>query len=162
LPGGNALVFSGAEGDHPRRVYYQTVGDSPRALTEEGTVAPPHSVSPDGTLLITQHPDRTWHLHPIHAQREPIALPGLTSADLPIRWSVDQKALFVVRSKQPSAEIYRYELGSNRLDLWQSIQPGGSVACGGVGVVQITGDGTTYVYSCGRLVSELFLASGLR
>jgi serine/threonine protein kinase len=162
LPSGNAFVFSGAEANHPPRVYYQEIGKVPQAITDEGVIAPPHAVSPDGTSIFVFHRDRTWHLQSLDGKRGARDLPGLTAIQRPVRWSRDMKELFVVDQTPPNATLYRYDIASGHSTLEKRFQAKGGFSMGGVGQVVVSPDGSSYVYASGLSQSQLFLVTGLR
>jgi hypothetical protein len=70
--------------------------------------------------------------------------------------------LFVVDQSPPNATLYRYAISSGHLTLEKRLQPKGGFSMGGVGVVVISGDGSSYVYTSGLIQSQLFLVTGLR
>jgi hypothetical protein len=161
LPSGNAFIFSGGPTDRGPRVYYQEIGKPPRPLTEENTAAPSHSVSPDGGSMFVRHSDGTWHIYSIDGHGAPRALAGIAPAQRPIRWATDMHALYVVEQTPPTGVLYRYDLGAGRMNLLKTIEPVGGFA-GGVGLVVISPDGASYVYSTAMVQSQLFLVTGLR
>ena len=91
--------------------------------------------------------------------------PGLEMGEMPIQWSSDGRALYVLGSGDFTTNIYRIDLSSGRRELRTEIVPdqvgflGLEVTPGGI---QITPDGKSYVYTYWTALRDLFLAEGLK
>jgi eukaryotic-like serine/threonine-protein kinase len=159
LPKGKTLVFEGNEPGHARRSWIQNVGGGkPLPITPEGTVG--HRVSPDEKLLVAVDPEQKYWLYPIGGG-PPAPLSFMEPGEDVIRWSADGKHLFVASDGIPVA-IYRVEILSGRRQLVGKVAPSDLAGVWNIGPVLITPDGRSYVYSDYRILSDLFLATGLR
>jgi eukaryotic-like serine/threonine-protein kinase len=166
FPDGQRILFTGLVQGHALRSYVQDVsGGQPQPITEEGIIA--LLVSPDGKHLVTWAPDKgpdgKYYLSPIDGNKS-IAIAGLESGEMPIRWSSDGRSLYV-RSGDFSFSIYRIDLLSGHRELRTEIVPdqvgflGLEVTPGGI---QITPDGKSYVYTYWTALRDLFVAEGLK
>lgn len=159
LPDGKTFLFEGNEPGHARRNWAQSaIRGKPVPITPEGTVG--HQVSPDGKLLVAVDSERRFWLYPIGGGN-PRALLGIEPGEDTIRWSGDGKYLFVVGEGIP-ASIYRVEVLTGRRQLVYKLAPTDPAGLWNFLTVLITPDGKSYVYSDYRILSELYLADGLR
>jgi hypothetical protein len=136
-------------------------GTAARPITEPGIVVFWKPMAPDGRRLVLAGPDGTVRLYPIDGG-PPEPLPGLGSGDRPVRWSSDGRALFVRRGGELPIRIDRYDVATGRREPWREIARADLVGIVDVPRVVMTGDGRWYAYSSTRLLSELYLATGLR
>jgi hypothetical protein len=127
-------------------------------ITPEGAVG--HQVSPDGKLLVAADSERRFWLYPIGGG-QPRALPGIEPGEDPIRWSGDGKYLFIANNEIP-ASVYRLEILTSRRRLVYKLVPKDAAGLWNIGPVLTTPDGKSYVYSEYRILSDLYLANGLR
>lgn len=160
LPDGRRILFEGNEPGRARRNWIQgvVVGGKPLPITPEGTVG--HQVSPDGRLLVAVDPERKFWLYPTDG-RQPTALSGIGPGEDAIRWSADGKYLFVVSDGIP-VQINRIEVATGRRQFVRKVAPDDLVGIWNIWPVLMTPDGKSYIYSDYRILSDLYLASGLR
>jgi DNA-binding winged helix-turn-helix (wHTH) protein/WD40 repeat protein len=159
MPDGKTFLFEGKEPGHARRNWAQSVaGAEPVPITPEGAVG--HQVSPDGKLLVAADSERRFWLYPIGGG-QPRALPGIEPGEDPIRWSGDGKYLFIANNEIP-ASVYRLEILTSRRRLVYKLVPKDAAGLWNIGPVLTTPDGKSYVYSEYRILSDLYLANGLR
>ena len=160
LPGGKELLFEGNEPGHALRNWVQNVtGGKPLPITPEGTVG--RRVSPDGKLLVAVDPEQRFWLYPIVGGR-PRGLSGIKADEEAIRWSADGKSLFVASVSLVPATVYRVELNTGRRQLVYTLAPSDAAGLWNIAPVLLTPDGKSYVYSDYRILSDLYLAGGLR
>jgi eukaryotic-like serine/threonine-protein kinase len=159
LPDGKRLIFEGHEPGHALRTWVQDVLDGkPLPITPEGTVG--ERVSPDGKLLVAVDADGKFWLYPMNGG-QPRAFTGIEHGEEAIRWSVDGKCLFVVSGGIP-ASVYRVEVVTGRRQLVYTLAPSDAAGLWNISPVLLTPDGRSYVYSDFRILSDLYLASGLK
>jgi DNA-binding winged helix-turn-helix (wHTH) protein len=159
LPGGKKLLFEGSEPGHALRNWVQDIpGGKPLPITPEGTVG--KCVSPDGKLLVTVDPERKFFIYPTDGGK-PRALSGIAPGEDLIRWSADAKYLFVVSDGIP-ARVNRVEVINGRRRFVRKVAPSDLAGVWNIWPVLVTSDGTSYVYSDYRTLSDLYLARGLR
>jgi Tol biopolymer transport system component len=162
LPDGKRFVFSGNEPERGVRLYLQDlVGAKPQAISPEGVNALQFAVSPDGKFVAGVGPDQKGYLYPISGG-EPRSIPGFAPGELPITWTTDSRSLYVYRSGELPARVYRLEVESGRRTLWKQLMPSDSAGVNHIGPVLLTPDGTSYVYGYHRTLSDLYLVDGLQ
>ncbi len=162
FPDGSRFVFSGKEPGHRSRIYAQDLaGGRPRPLVPEGVWIPgtTNPMSPDGKSLLCFKEDGTASVYPLDGG-EPRLVPGLAKEDQPIRWSVDDHSIYVLRGKLPAREIWLLDVRSGQRRLWKEIRPPEPDARE-IHVV-MTADGRSYAYQTSRLFSELYVVDGLK
>jgi hypothetical protein len=118
-------------------------------------------VSPDGKLLVAADQERKFWLYPTD-EKQPAPLPGIKPGEEVIRWSADGDYLFVASDGIP-VQINRIEVATGRRQFVREITPSdlGGI-WGDIWPVLITPDGKSYVYSDYRILSDLYLASGVK
>ena len=159
LPGGKKMLFEGSEPGRPVRNWVQDIGDSkPHPITPEGTVG--KRLSPDGKLLVAVDADRKFWLYPAEGGT-PRSLSGINPAEEAIRWSADGKYLFVATDGIP-VRVYRVELTTGHRQLIYTLAPTDAAGLWSIGPILLTPDGKSYAHSDYRILSDLYLASGLR
>jgi DNA-binding winged helix-turn-helix (wHTH) protein/Tol biopolymer transport system component len=159
VPDEDRLIFEGNEPGHALRTWVQDVPDGkPLPITPEGTVG--KRLSPDGKLLVAVDGDGKFWLYPMNGG-QPRAFSGIEHGEEAIRWSVDGKYLFVVSGGIP-ASVYRVEVVTGRRQLVYTLAPSDAAGLWNISPVLLTPDGRSYVYSDYRILSDLYLASGLK
>src|SRR5439155_25458372 len=142
-------------------------GGPPRALTSEDTWA--LSISPDGTLAAATGRGQPISLWPTDGS---LPLPTDGSLPRPVRGSkLDERAvawsdggawLWVFKRDQIPTSIYRLEIATGRRELWKTLEPPDTAGVYSINEVQVTPSGSAYFYSYRRVLSELYVTSGLR
>jgi Tol biopolymer transport system component len=162
LPDGKRYIFSGNETGHGVRLYVQDVsGGSPRAITPEGVDASAFAVSPDGLSVAGIGPDEKGYLYPV-AAGEPRSINGLDAGDLPMCWTQDGRSLYLYRTGEVPAKVYRLDLAAGKKTLWKQIVPLDPTGVSTIGPILMTPDGKTYVYGFHRTLGDLYLVDGLK
>jgi serine/threonine protein kinase len=166
LPDGKRIVFLASEPGRKPRFYVQSIdGGPPRAISSEGVGFAQGGhipISPDGRFGIALGTDNRLWLFPTDGGAL-VPLPGSEGGDTPVGWSVDGRSLFIRnRHSSSPAAVDRLDLATHRRSSWRliaSLDPAGIL---GVGAVQIARGGDAYVYTTWRVLSDLYLAEGLR
>jgi dipeptidyl aminopeptidase/acylaminoacyl peptidase/predicted Ser/Thr protein kinase len=162
LPDGKHYIFSGNETGHGVRLYVQDVsGGSPRAISPEGVDASAFAVSPDGQFVAGIGPDEKGYLYPV-AAGEPRSINGLDAGDLPMCWTQDGRSLYLYRTGEVPAKVFRLELATGKKTLWKQIVPLDPTGVSTIGPILMTPDGKTYVYGFHRTLGDLYLVDGLK
>jgi eukaryotic-like serine/threonine-protein kinase len=160
LPDGKGFLFDGVEPGHAPRSWVQDGSEAkPQPITPEGVTA--QGFSPNGKLLVAVDRERKFWVYPVEGG-QPRALSGIEPGENPIRWSMDGKYLFVAAVAAIPVRIYRTEVGSGRRQFVSKVAPSDLAGLWGFLTVHITPDGRSYVYSDYRILSDLYLASGLK
>jgi Tol biopolymer transport system component len=162
VPGGKEIVFSGNREGHGVRLYAQPVaGRTPRALSPEGVGAAWHPVSPDGRRVAAVGPDGRLALFPLHGGA-PAAVPGALRQDRPFRFSADGRALMVFEEGAVPATVARLDLASGRREPLLQLMPEEAAGVMQVHPTFLSPDARRYVYTYRRVLSDLYLAEGMR
>ena len=160
LPDRRRLLFEGSEPGRARRTWIQDVtGGKPLPITPEGTAG--HWVSPDGKLLVAVDPQQRFLLYPIDGG-QPGTVSGIEPGENVIRWSGDGQYLFVANDGIVPVRVYRVEVITGRRQLVYTLSPSNAAGLWSIYSVLLTPDGKSYVYSDFRILSDLYLATGLR
>ncbi len=166
LPDGKRILFAGSERRGMRLWVQDLEGGKPRAITPEGVAFHrSNPVSPDGKFVVARGPDQKVSLYPVEGgvDSTPRPLSGLLPGDFPSRWTADGRALYVYRRGELPARVYRFDLSSQRRELWKEIMPADPAGIlGGIYSFLLTPDGKSYVYSYPRYSSDLYLVEGLK
>ncbi len=159
FPDGRQIFFSGSTPGRPLRSYVQDIsGGAPRPLTPEGTRA--LSISPDGHTLAAIGPDDGISLWPAAggASRH---VQGSQRGDRPVAWSADGRSLWLFRRGEVPTQVERLDIASGRRELWRTLLPQDAAGVYSIIEFRVTPTGHSYFYSYTRLLSQLFLVSGL-
>jgi len=158
LPG-KRFSFEGNEPGHATRTWVQDVADGkPLPITPEGTVG--KHVSQNGKLVVAVDQEGKFWLYPVEGGA-PRALSGIEREEDIIRWNADGKYLFVASPGIP-ARVYRVEVMTGRRQLVYTLAPSDDAGLWNIAPILLTPDGKSYAYSDYRILSDLYLASGLR
>ena len=160
LPDGKRFLFVGVEPGHAPRSWVQDGSDQrPQPITPEGVIG--NLVSPDGKLMAAVDLEHKFVLYPVDGG-QPRPLLGIDPGEVPIRWSADSKHLFVATVAAVPVRIYRTDVSTGRRQFVSKLAPSDLAGLWGFLTVHITPDGKSYVYSDYRILSDLYVASGLR
>jgi hypothetical protein len=162
LPDGRIVAF-GASKSRMRGSVIDPADGSHRTFTEEGVEPVRYwsiPVSPDGARVVARDAQGRVHAYPVDGGA-PAPIDGLSPLDIPLEWSSDGRALFVARSGEVPWRIRRRELTGGRETPWTEIEPAHP---GGIRLSQvfITPDGRYWVHGYSRLLTDLYVAEGLR
>ncbi|MGA9558364.1 MAG: protein kinase [Terriglobales bacterium] len=162
FPDGKRFVFGGNEPGRGVRLYTQAVaGGKPKAISPEGVDAVSFAISPDGQFVVGIGPDQKGYLFPA-AGGDPRPVNGIEAGDIPITWSQDGRSIYLYRSGEVPAKVYRLELASGKKTVWKQIAPLDPTGVSTIGPILMTPDGKTYVYGFHRTLGDLYLVEGLK
>jgi serine/threonine protein kinase/Tol biopolymer transport system component len=162
FPDGKHFVFAGNEKGHGVRLYVQEVaGGSPRAISPEGVDSAAFAVSPDSQLVAGIGPDQKGYLYSLTAG-EPRLIKGIESGDLVMSWTQDGRGLYLYRTGEVPAKVYRLDLATGQKTLWKQIVPVDPTGVSTIGPILMTPDGKSYVYGFHRTLGDLYLVDGLK
>jgi eukaryotic-like serine/threonine-protein kinase len=162
FPDGKRILFEGNEAGHSPRLYVQDLaGGDPHAITPEGFATTIHAVSPDGNQIFARDlSTRKWVLIPVGGgKNQPVA--GTEDNDTLIQWTADGKSLYVAQFGNP-AKVFLLNLATGKRQLWKELTPADPSGVEGIGPIQITPDGKSYIYSVYRNLAGLYLVQGLK
>ena len=161
FPDGQRALLLANRADEPKRMYEIWLDGShpPREISPEPTEWPVR-LSTNGLVVVGVGADRVIRLFPVEGG-EPRVMPGCTEEDVPIQFSPDDRALYVYRRGRVSVPVDRIDIESGERTHWMDARPPDPAGVLDVMPVQITPDGETYAYSYRRLLSDLYIVTGL-
>jgi Tol biopolymer transport system component len=160
FPDGRRVLFNGTLPGGSLRSYVQDLrGGAPSALTPENTWV--LSISPDGEWAAAIGPDQGVSLWPVAGGR-PRPVPSSQPGDRPVAWSADGRWLWVFHRGEVPAEVSRLEMATGRRELWRTLKPPDSTGVYCINDFKVTRDGRAYFYSYKRVLSQLYMANGLK
>jgi DNA-binding winged helix-turn-helix (wHTH) protein len=159
LPGGREIVFAGRERGQETRMYVRPIGSGPaRAFTPPGVAVWLNTLSPDGSALAAPCGER-WCLYPLGGG-EPRPIAGTEGRSV-IGWGGDD-TLYLREPQRLPARLLRLHLPTARVEPWREIAPADRSGVVGINQVLVTPDGRAYAYTFSRLLSDLYVLTGLR
>jgi eukaryotic-like serine/threonine-protein kinase len=173
LPDGKRLVGVASSGGR-QRLFVQNLPDGEPILLALTGLRVATAVSPDGRFVaaLTSDTDR-YLLYPVDGG-EPHSIPGIGAGDMPLRFTADGTALFVlerpVMVMRPTLKIARLDMATGTKRAWLELRP--PDPAGFIRIfypmglttrnIDLTADGRSYVYAYWRAVSDLYVVDGLR
>lgn|GEM_PF-1147723 len=130
-----------------------------RQLTSGITLSGSFALSHDGTM-IAAGVDQSVMLLSLDGS-EPRAVAGCLGGDVPLEWTEDDEAIFVSARGQATLKIFRVDPKSGERKEWLPIRPDDPAGILDIMPVHITPDGKTYSYGYRRLLSDLYVVTGL-
>jgi hypothetical protein len=160
LPDREHLIVNGAEPGRPERTYVADFhGGKPRPITPEGAVA--DVLSPDGKHVAGRDAEGKLAIYSV-ANGEPRTFRSPPDGLVPIGWNQGGSSLYVTRSYEVPARIYRFDIAAEREQLVREIMPADPAGIRVIRFIQVTPDNKSYVYSYERTLSELYTVDGLQ
>jgi len=160
LPDGKRIAFVAGEAGKERRLYVQPIsGGTPVPLSREG-VQFPGPASPDGRFVAVTTSEWKPALCST-SSGEVVPISGATTTDGPIQWTPDSKALYIKTGLFP-ARVFRVDPVSGKRELWKELAPPDPTGVVDVQGVVMTPDASAYAYTYVRILSDLFVAQGLK
>jgi len=167
FPDGKRIVFAAGEAGRGRRLYVQTIsGGTPASISLEGVrgsieglgIGP---ISPDGRFVAAWSPDGKLHLYPT-SPGDSMPVAGVADGEFPIQWSHDAKSLYVKGPGELPARVFRVNPVSGKRELWRQFAPSDPTGVVAVQGVVMTPDAAAYAYTYVRILSDLYVAEGLK
>ncbi len=163
LPDGRIALFGASEGHGQRGYVVDPGGGAPRAFTEEGVELVRYwafPVSPDASRVAALDPQGRLTAFPVDGGL-PERIEGVSPQDIPLEWSADGRALYVARPGEMPWRIRRHELVGGRETPVTQIMAA-QVAGLRLSQVFITPDGRSWTHAYSQLLTDLYVARGLR
>ncbi|MBK9065212.1 MAG: protein kinase [Acidobacteria bacterium] len=161
LPDGKQIVFNGNEPGRRPRVFVQDLaGGTAKPVTVEGVEGV--LLSRDGRTLVTHAPDGSFALTGLEGgASRPI--PGVKTGDVPLRLTADGRHIFLRdESKDFPARVFRLDLATGRRETWKELTPGDPAGITLLQPATLSDDGKTILFIYSRVLSDLYLAEGLK
>ena len=158
FPDGTRILFQGNRGKEPARLYMQAIdGGAPVQVSEENISRA--IATPDGTRILGRAKNK-WFYYPLDGGA-PVAVDALESGDVPVRFANDGQLYVGTFGKTP-ALLTKVNLVTGERTVVREVMPPEAAGLINVGPVWPTPDGTTFVYSYTRLLSDLYLVDFAR
>ena len=164
FPDGKQVVFQGREPGHGWRCYVQSIeGGPPRAITPEGTTGTKGElfITPDGRFVIAADAQHQPSFYPV-AGGAPQPISHLESGEALIGLSSDGHSLYLAKRLEMPIRVYRFDPSTGRRDLIKEVTPADPAGIFTPNRIFMTPDGKGYVYSVTRVLSDLYVAEGLK
>jgi WD40 repeat protein len=159
FPDGKRVVFNGWENRRTVRAFEQDLaGGPPRPLTPDGVKA--MAVSWDGRRLAVTGTGGVAVMDLSRRTLHPVA--GSQDGDRPVAWSADDRWLWVFRRGTMPASVFRLAVDGEARLPWKTLVPPDPAGVYALSEFHVTPSGDRYVYSYLRVLSELYVARGLR
>jgi dipeptidyl aminopeptidase/acylaminoacyl peptidase len=142
-----------------------TLDDTVKPVSPEnmsGEAYRPFAVSPDGRTVAGVTSQQTIALYDVEGAAPPVSVAGVEPGEVPIQWSADAASLFVYRPTAMPAHVYRVNLATHTRELWKEFTPIDPAGVYKIAPFCITPDGSAYAYNALRMLSDLYVADGLK
>jgi serine/threonine protein kinase/dipeptidyl aminopeptidase/acylaminoacyl peptidase len=166
LPDSRHAVAGGAL---PQKAYQllliDTLDETTKPISPEhiwGEAFRPFAVSPDGRYVAGMTAQQTIVLYPVDGAAPPVKVAGVETGEVPIQWSADAASLFVYRPTTLPAQVYRINLATGAREPWKQFTPTDPAGVYKITPICIAPDGSSYAYDALRIMSDLYVADGLR
>jgi Tol biopolymer transport system component len=162
FPDGKRIVFAGNESGHGVHLYTQDIsGGKPKAISPEGVDAAEFAISPDSQLVVGIGPDQKGYFYP-SAGGDTRIVNGMEPGDIPITWSQDGHSIYLYRTGEVPAKVYRLDIATGKKTVWKEIAPIDTAGVSTIGPILMTPDGQTYAYGLHRTLGDLYLVESLK
>jgi DNA-binding winged helix-turn-helix (wHTH) protein/Tol biopolymer transport system component len=160
LPDGKQILFTGTRAGRAAQCFVQSIdGGAPRAVTPEGVNF--CRISPDGKLITASDTKESMAQLYLAGGGAPHPIPGLEPGEN-VQWTADPKVLYVYQRGKTSIRVFRLNILSGQRKFFKEISvPVGPGACE-MSHILFSPNGDAYVYGYVRLLSDLYLVSGLK
>jgi serine/threonine protein kinase len=160
FPDGQRILFTGGPPGQAPRLWVQDIhGGSPRAISPENAAGT--QITPDGTRVLGRMQNGAFFLFAADGTGQPLPVPALRSGDVPVRFTNDGKSVFAATFGRIPAELTRVELATAARTPIGTLMPPDPAGLINVGPLLVTPDGKTVVFSYSRLLSDVYLVSGV-
>jgi serine/threonine protein kinase len=161
LPDRQHIVVSGNEPGRGSKLYVVDLnGRVIRSIGPEGTYYQANAVSPDGSRIAALDAQQRLTAYRTDDGAATI-VPGVTADERPLGWSADGSELFVFTPGLP-AKVARVNVTTGARAPWRELMPSDPTGVVRVSPVLVTPDGRAYAFTYGRILSTLYVVSGLR
>ena len=160
FPDGKSVLVVGNEAGKASRCYAQDLaGGLPGPVTADAAAR--GWVSPDGLQMVYATPAGSYFIQRVDGGTAR-AVPGLTTDDQFIRWSMDGRSVYAYRASDVPFRLERVDLASGRRELIREVAPADKTGVLYSSWATLTDDTRSYAYDYTRMTSQLFVAEGVR
>ncbi len=166
MPDGNRILFAATEPGSAVRLYVHDVATGAmRAVGAPGWTAVKSAITPDGAGVVAMNTSAQTRTHrffllPIDGPGEPTPLPWVGEYDMPLRWTADGKGLYVQHGYRP-LQLDRLDAATGARTPVRAVAPSDAAGAANMGMIVMTADAGTVVYSHHRVLSDLYLVTAL-
>ena len=162
LPDSRHIVIGASQGNAGARLYLLDIQTGEHLpISPEGIDHFDAHLLPRGNFVAAHHSERGFQLYPLQGG-EPQSLPYLTDRDRPIRWAPDGNAMYVHRTGEFPARIYRLDLDTGERKMWRELQPPDPIGIYRIARVLLSEDVQSYVYTYYMQLLDLHVIEGLK
>jgi hypothetical protein len=152
-------VYTGFEsGGSSRTYFFDLQGKTPRAVATPGFYG--SAITRDGRFVLLSDEKRQCWLYPVSGGEPKKTNFVLSPHEFVLRFT-DQGTVLVRTASLP-AQVMRVDLATGRKELWKEISPADPAGVQTISSMAFSADGKSYAYSISRILSDLFVVSGLR
>jgi WD40 repeat protein len=164
FPDGERILLAGTQWSGDRRLWVLGLDAGPvRPISPpEGDVGSRAGIciTPDGSGVAAVGPEGKVWLYPAESG-EPRPLFPVAHNEVPLRFSADGRYLYTGARRDLPGHIFRVEVATGGREPWRTLLPADPAGVRSIGNIHVTPDGASYAYTYNRLLSELYLVSGL-
>ena len=165
LPDSRRVVVGGAMGKGTYRLWVvDTLDETATPLSPEniwsGGVRS-FAVSPDARFVAGMNAEQSVALYPLDGSA-PLPVAGAEKGEIPIQFSADGTQLYVYRPTELPARVHLVTLATGERTFWRELAAADPAGVYKIAPVTITPDGSAHAYTAMRVLSELYLAEGVR
>jgi len=133
-------------------------GGTPRALTPEGTRG--GLLTSDGRFLLTLDDSRQRAFYPL-AGGEPKSVKVSIAADERVLSFLENDHTLLVASTTVPMHITKLDIDTGKREPFKDIEPGDLAGLKSIPSIRFSANGKSYAYSTFRILSDLYIVSGL-
>ena len=164
FPDGERILLAGTQWSGDRRLWVLGLDAGPvRPISPpDGDVGSRAGIciTPDGSGVAAVGPEGKVWLYPAESG-EPRPLFPVAHNEVPLRFSADGRYLYTGARRDLPGRIFRVEVATGAREPWRTLLPADPAGVRSIGNIHVTPDGASYAYTYNRLLSELYLVSGL-
>jgi hypothetical protein len=162
FPDGRSVFFTAEAKGQPPRSYMQDLeGGAPRPITPGSVMALAVSPSGDRVAATGIREDQLITLWPV-AGGPSVEVKGSEKGDRPVAWSADGRSLWVFRRNEVPGRVFRIEIATGKRDPVRMLMPANAAGVYSIMEFQTTPSGNAYAYNYRQLLSQLYVARGLK
>lgn len=130
-------------------------------VTPEG-ISSRGGVTPDSRFVLANGGDGPFSIYPVNGD-EPHPAKGFIAGDIPLRWTDDGAAMWTLDRASDVPRILRINVTTGRREPWREIRHADPAGIDPATLsAVISADGSRYVFGYFRILSDLYVAGGLR
>ena len=159
-PDSKSIVITMGDPGHPPRLYLLDVaGGSPRPLTPEGTIG--GLLTPDGKFVMAVDQNHRRWLYPVAGGEPQKFNLSLAPHERVVCFLGDDHTLLVSTNEIPS-HVTRIDVVTGQRTPWKEIDPSEAAGLQTIVTLKFSADGKSYAYSAFRVLSDLYVVSGMK